>query len=365
MKELKIKEICTKGSSSLKQKDVEGHTGKYPVYGASGIVGYRDTYDQENEYIGLVKDGSGIGRVMFLPAHSSIIGTLQYILPKHGYDINYIGYCLQSLDLSSYKQGAAIPHIYFRDYGERLVSVESDPKAQKAIVEKLDTLYERIDKQKNAVIQAYNDAKALFEASLHEAMDSISGCKMQKVGKAFDSHSGATPPKAHKEYYDGGNIPWLVSGEVCKKYITETANYITKLGMDNTSAKYHPIDSVMIAMYGANAAQVGILKIKATSNQAVCGLQPRKEYYPEFVYYWFLHKQNYLAGQAQGGAQPNISQVKIKNMDIPIIGKDVQLQIIKKLDDISERVDAMKTNYKTIEKDCELLKMAALHEIFE
>ena len=113
MKELRIKDICDKGSSNLKQKDVEGKNGLYPVYGASGIISHIDTYHQEENYIAIVKDGSGIGRVTFMPAKSSVIGTMQYILPKDGFNINYIGYCLQSLDLSKYKQGAAIPHIYF------------------------------------------------------------------------------------------------------------------------------------------------------------------------------------------------------------------------------------------------------------
>ena len=108
MKEVPLKDICNKDSSSLKQKELMTE-GKYPVYGASGIAGYLNSYHQKEAYIGIVKDGSGIGRVDFYPEETSLIGTMQYILPKKGYNIRYIGYCLQSLDLSKYKQGAAIP----------------------------------------------------------------------------------------------------------------------------------------------------------------------------------------------------------------------------------------------------------------
>ena len=146
--ELRIKEICDKGSSNLKQKDVEGKTGQYPVYGASGLISHIDTYHQENNYIAIVKDGSGIGRVTFMPAKSSVIGTMQYILPKNGFNINYIGYCLQSLDLSKYKQGAAIPHIYFRDYGERIVKVTEDLTEQQSIVSYLDAAFARLMQKK-------------------------------------------------------------------------------------------------------------------------------------------------------------------------------------------------------------------------
>ena len=165
MKELRIKDICVKGSSNLKQKDVEGKNGDYPVYGASGVISHIDTYHQETNYIAIVKDGSGIGRVSFMPAKSSVIGTLQYILPKDGFDINYVGYCLKSLDLSNYKQGAAIPHIYFRDYGERIVRVTDDLKDQQSIVEYLDSSFAKIDAMKANAEKALNEAKALFKIS--------------------------------------------------------------------------------------------------------------------------------------------------------------------------------------------------------
>ena len=171
MKELRIKDICDKGSSNLKQKDVEGKNGLYPVYGASGIISHIDTYHQEANYIAIVKDGSGIGRVTFMPAKSSVIGTMQYILPKDGFNINYIGYCLQSLDLSKYKQGAAIPHIYFRDYGERVVKVTEDINEQQSIVDYLDAAFAKIDAMKANAEKRLNEAKALFQASLKEMLE--------------------------------------------------------------------------------------------------------------------------------------------------------------------------------------------------
>ena len=174
MKEVVIKDICKKGSSALKQKEVLS-VGKYPVYGASGIAGYLDSYHQEDAYIGIVKDGSGIGRVTFYPEKTSLIGTMQYILPKKGFNIRYIGYCLQSLDLSKYKQGAAIPHIYFRDYGERIVKVTDNESEQQSIVDYLDSAFAKIDAMKTNAEKALNEAKALFQASLTELLESKEG----------------------------------------------------------------------------------------------------------------------------------------------------------------------------------------------
>ena len=165
MKEVAIKDICKKDSSELKQKELLPE-GKYPVFGASGIAGYLDRYHQKKEYIGIVKDGSGIGRVAFYPAESSLIGTMQYVLPKENYDIRYIGYCLQSLDLSKYKQGAAIPHIYFRDYGEQLVKVTDNWEEQHSIVSRLDSAFSHIDALKANAEKQLNEARKSLKKHL-------------------------------------------------------------------------------------------------------------------------------------------------------------------------------------------------------
>jgi type I restriction enzyme S subunit len=120
--------------------------------------------------------------------------------------------------------------------------------------------------------------------------------------------------------------------------------FITQAGLENSSAKYFPIDTVLVAMYGATAAQVGILKIKATSNQAVCGILPNDHFIPEFVYYWFKLIESDLASQAQGGAQPNISQEKIKKVDFPIISFVEQERIVERLDAAFAQIDELKSN---------------------
>ena len=154
------------------------------------------------------------------------------------------------------------------------------------------------------------------------------GWIVKKLGEIFETQSGGTPLKTHKEYYEEGNIPWLRSGEVCKKYIQDTEMYITSLGLENSSAKYFPIDTVVVAMYGATAGQVGILKLETTTNQAICGIFPREDYIPEFLYY-VLHSKYYeLVSQAIGNAQPNISQNKIRNLYIPIVDYIYLLLII-------------------------------------
>ena len=114
------------------------------------------------------------------------------------------------------------------------------------------------------------------------------GWEVQRLGDVCDTGAGGTPLKAHKEYYESGTIPWLLSGEVSQGEIFEAKNFITERGLKNSSARLFPPNTVLIAMYGATAGQVGILRFKAATNQAVCGILPNEKTIPEFLYYCFL-----------------------------------------------------------------------------
>ena len=138
------------------------------------------------------------------------------------------------------------------------------------------------------------------------------------LSEVCKTSSGGTPLSSRKDFYEGGTIPWLQSSEVAQGNITEAKKFITKAGFENSSAKLFPINTVLIAMYGATAGQVGILRFEATTNQAVCGILPSKDLLPEFLFYFFLSRQDQLVAQATGNAQPNISQQKIKNTEVPI-----------------------------------------------
>ncbi len=128
---LQLKDICRKASSSIAQKDLEGNNGTYPIYGASGFIRNVDFYQQEKPYIAVVKDGAGVGRVMKLPANSSVIGTMQYIIPNDGINVSYLAYALENMDLSKYYTGATIPHIYFKDYCKEILPIHTKEEQDK------------------------------------------------------------------------------------------------------------------------------------------------------------------------------------------------------------------------------------------
>ena len=116
LKEYKLKDLLTVKSSSISINQLEENTGKYPLYGASGFLKNIDFYEMDRDYISIVKDGSGVGNLSYHEKNSSIVNTSQYLLPKKNFDINFLYYLLQTLNLLKYVNGSSIPHIYFKDY---------------------------------------------------------------------------------------------------------------------------------------------------------------------------------------------------------------------------------------------------------
>lgn len=136
--------------------------------------------------------------------------------------------------------------------------------------------------------------------------------------------------------------------------------FITQEGVDNSSAKLIPQNSVVIAMYGATVGQVGILRIEATTNQAVCSIMPNDSFVPEFLYYALLsHKKAYL-GLAVGGAQPNISQQIIKNTTIPLPPLETQSRIVAELDLLQSIIDKQKAQLTELDN----LAQAVFYDMF-
>ena len=154
-------DVCEKGASNIKQSDIANMTGEYPIYGAAGYIGNVDFYHQEKPYVAIVKDGAGIGRTTLHPAKSSVIGTMQYLLPKDNVLPEYLCYVVRHMHLEKYFTGATIPHIYFRDYKNEKFNLDSLDK-QAEIVEILGKAESIILKRRKELDELDNLVKARF-----------------------------------------------------------------------------------------------------------------------------------------------------------------------------------------------------------
>ena len=112
---------CLECHSSTLQENCVSATGSYPVYGATGLIGYTNGYAYNGESILIVKDGSGVGSLSYANDCYSVIGTLNYLTAKGKYSVLYLYYALMAFNFTPYITGMAIPHIYFKDYGKAKV----------------------------------------------------------------------------------------------------------------------------------------------------------------------------------------------------------------------------------------------------
>lgn len=134
----------------------------------------------------------------------------------------------------------------------------------------------------------------------------------------MNTKSGSTPSRTEIDYWKNGNIPWLKSGEVHNNITVETEEYITKKATEETSAKLLPENTVLMAMYGVTAGEVGYLGIEATTNQAICGMICNSIEDATYLYFALLQNQKEISSLANGGAQNNLSKELIENLKLVI-----------------------------------------------
>ena len=159
--ESKLENICQKQSSNISANKIEENFGSYTIYGASGILKKVDFYDEENEFVSIVKDGAGVGRLFLCEAKSSVLGTMDIIKPKSDVNIYYLFYQLSNIDFTKYVTGSTIPHIYFKDYKKEKLIIPSRDEQTK-IANFLFSIDEKIETEKKILKQFENQKKYLL-----------------------------------------------------------------------------------------------------------------------------------------------------------------------------------------------------------
>lgn len=133
-----------------------------------------------------------------------------------------------------------------------------------------------------------------------------------------ETKSGSTPSRTNNEYWENGTISWVKSGEVHNNITLQTEEYITPLGLSESSTKLLPKDTVLMAMYGVTAGEVGYLAIEATTNQAICGMICHSKAEAAYLYFSLIQSQAAISRLSNGGAQDNLSKNFIDNIKIVV-----------------------------------------------
>jgi len=274
----------------------------------------------------------------------------------------------ESLAISA---GAAQPNLSTEQIKNFQIPLPPLPE-QKRIVSILDRAFEAIDKAKANTEQNLKNAKELFESYLQGVFENKGNdWTNSTIGKTCNLITGGTPSRSKSEYFKNGTINWLVSGDINKKTINECDRKITELGLENSNAKFLPLNSVMIALNGQGKTRgtVAILKIKATCNQSLVSIYPKDDnkILPELIFSNLQGRYNEIrkitgdsGNDRRGLNMPLIRKIKFS---YPKSIKK-QNQIVQKLDSLSAKTKKLESIYQQKISNLEELKKSILQKAF-
>jgi type I restriction enzyme S subunit len=185
-----------------------------------------------------------------------------------------------------------------------------------------------------------------------------------KLGQVFITTSGGTPSRRNLHYYDG-KIPWVKSGELRSNIILDTEEKISEEAIRNSSAKVFPKGTLLIALYGATIGKLATLGIDAATNQAVCGIFENKEHDLKYLYWYLFYKRRKLIEAGIGGAQPNISQTILKNLEVPLPEKEIQQALVSKIEELFSELDKGIENLRIGQQQLKTYRQSVLKWAFE
>lgn len=149
------------------------------------------------------------------------------------------------------------------------------------------------------------------------------GWGVKQIKDIAKTGSGGTPKSTIAEYYENGDIPWINSGELNNPFIIATENYISQLGLENSSAKLFPTDSILMAMYGTTAGKTSLISFEATTNQAICAIMPNDKRLNFYLKIALSDLYQYLVNLSSGSARDNLSQDKIKDLYVIVPSEEM------------------------------------------
>lgn len=178
-----------------------------------------------------------------------------------------------------------------------------------------------------------------------------------KIRTYYETTSGGTPKRSNSDYFESGNIPWLKTGELNDSIILDTDEHITELGLNKSSAKWLPKNSVAMAMYaGSNVGKLGYLDTEMTCSQACCILYDKRKFSSKhYLFHYLLSIREYLQNISFGAAQQNISQDLINKVNIIMPNDEVVRLFEEKINDIYNETRILLKQNKVLIQQRDLL----------
>ncbi len=299
-----------------------------PVYGSNGIVGHHSQPLVPGPGIVVGRKGTA-GSVTWSEEDFFPIDTTYWVMLRddNAVDLRFMALLLESANLPGICAQTGVPGLNRERAYDLLVDVPGldDQRRIVDLVGAIDAQIGALDSEDRACI-------TLLAALRTQYFQPLNG-DLGLTSVMSNVMSGGTPSRKRPEFY-GGHIPWLKSGEVASPWIYRAEESITKEALTGSSAWVVPAGALVVAMYGATAAEVGFLGKPMATNQAVLAMVPNKDRCDgRFAYHWFCHHSPRLKAAASGAAQPNLSKaVILREIGYPDLNVAVQASIGQMLD---------------------------------
>jgi type I restriction enzyme, S subunit len=212
-----------------------------------------------------------------------------------------------------------------------------------SIVAHIDALAARIAEARGLRQSAVEETERLWYSSLRMLRESHVEASKNRLGEITTITAGGTPPRDNPSYWNG-DIPWIKTGELIDGDIFYAQEYISEAGLQNSSAKLFPAETVLIALYGQGQTRgrTARLMIEAATNQACCAILPSDKFDARFIQYWLRSLYLEMREVKREGAQPNWNAGMIKQIEISLISVDEQRRIVAYLDGLQAEVERLK-----------------------
>lgn len=363
-------EVCYSKSSNVSKNQLDDEVGEYSIFGASGLIKNVSFYHRDKPYLSIVKDGSGFGRITKMDAFTSVIGTLQYILPNEGIDLDYLNYSLMSVDFKKYVSGAAIPHIYFKDYKNESFLWMPLPEQQR-IVAILDEAFAAIAKAKTNAEKNLKNSKELFESYLQGVFENKEeGWEKKKWGDLCEFVRGPFGGSLKKSIFKEEGYVVYEQKHAIHDHFNQLRYFIDEDKFNEMIRFEVKPGDIIMSCSGVTLGRVAIVPEdiqRGIINQALLKLTPKKNVSVHFIKHWLRSNifQKIIFDYAGGAAIPNVPAAKIlKDILIPFPSLKEQNKVVDNIELMLVETKKLESIYQQKINDLEELKKSVLQKAF-
>ncbi len=353
----KIESIISQESSTMAMNKLELQKEGFPVYGADGLIGYINDFQQEEEYISMVKDGSGVGKLNLCQEHSSILGTLTALKSKDSkrYFLKWIYYLLNTLDFSSYVKGAGIPHIYYSDIKHKCIYIPSFSEQEK-IANCLSSLDDYINATQEKIEILQSHKKGLMQQLLPALGKIMPQKRLPKFGKSkkwspnsmdemFEIRNGYTPSKSNPKFWENGTIPWFRMEDIREHghILSDSIQHITKEAVKGKGL--FPANSIIVATT-ATIGEHALIIVDSLANQRFTFLTKRKSFDNQidmkYFYYYMYIIDEWCKQHTNAGGFASVDMNGFKRLSVSLPSPEEQKEIAECFTSIDDLIDSTK-----------------------